>query len=90
MRSECVVCGGREFGQERVAVVEAGDDERLDQDLCCFTHDEGPDPAYVVESDSTRLGHRGDALQDSWAFSTTPRFLTVGAGGYFDVLNGDK
>jgi len=27
--------------------------ERLDQDLCCFTCEEGPDPADVVESNST-------------------------------------
>jgi len=46
--------------QERVAVFEASDDKRLDQDLCCFTCEEGPDPADVVESNSTRSGHRGD------------------------------
>jgi len=32
----------------------------LDQDLCCFTCEEGPDPADVVDSISTRSGHRGD------------------------------
>jgi len=45
--------------QERVAV-ELGDDQCLDQDLCCFMCEEGVDPADVVESNSTRLGHRGD------------------------------
>ena len=28
--------GGRESSQERVVVVGAGDDERLDQELSCF------------------------------------------------------
>jgi len=36
---------------------EASDDERLDQDLCCFTCEEGPDLVDVVESNS---GHRGN------------------------------
>ena len=48
------------FSQEKVAVVEESDDECLDQDLCCFTCEEGPDPADVVETNSTRSGHRGD------------------------------
>ena len=34
---------GRESGQERVAVVKAGDDQSLDQELS----EEGPDPADV-------------------------------------------
>ncbi|KAK0154371.1 putative uncharacterized transposon-derived protein F52C9.6 [Merluccius polli] len=38
-------CRGRKSSQEHVAVVEAGDDERLDQELCCFPREEGPDPA---------------------------------------------
>jgi len=53
-------CGGWESSQERVAGVEASDDERLGQDPCCFMWEEGPDPADVVESNSTRSGHRGD------------------------------
>jgi len=48
---------GRESSQERFAVVEASDDERLDQDLCLFTCE---DPADVGESNSTILGHRSD------------------------------
>jgi len=48
------------FSQERVAVVETSDDERLDQDLRCFTCEEGLDPADVVESNSTRSGHGGN------------------------------
>ena len=60
MRFKGLIAGGRESSQERVAVVEASDDERLDQHLCCFTCEEGPDPVDVVESNSTRSGHRGD------------------------------
>ena len=52
-------CGGRESSQERIAVVEAGDDERLDQGLSCFPREEGPDPADVVESEC-RIGRLGD------------------------------
>jgi len=32
----------------------------MSQVLCCFTCEEGPHPADVVESNSTRSGHRGD------------------------------
>jgi len=38
LHSGCVVrldSGGMESSQEKVAVVETSDDERLDQDLCC-------------------------------------------------------
>ena len=52
--------GGRESCQKRVAVVEAGDDTCLDQELCCFPQEEGPDPADVVESKSVGSGHCGD------------------------------
>ena len=41
--------GGRESSQERVAVVEAGDDKCLDQELCCFPCEEGSDSVDVVE-----------------------------------------
>jgi len=44
----------------RFAVVKMSVDERLDQDLCCFTCEEGPDLADVVASNSTTLGHRGN------------------------------
>ena len=37
-----------------------GDDERLDQELCCFPRKEGTDPADVVESESAGSGHCGD------------------------------
>ena len=50
---------GRESSQERVAVVEVGDDECLDQELCCFPREEGLNPADVVESKSAGSGHRG-------------------------------
>jgi len=46
----------------RVAVVEASDGMRLDQDLCCFTCEEWPDPADVVESNSTRSAILQDLL----------------------------
>ncbi|KAK0141269.1 hypothetical protein N1851_021711 [Merluccius polli] len=55
-----LACQARESSQERVAVVEAGDEDRLDQELCCFPREEGPDPADVVESKSAGWGHRGD------------------------------
>ena len=45
---------GRESSQERVAVVEAGDDQRLDQELCCVPREEGPGPADVVVNKSAR------------------------------------
>jgi len=43
-------CGGRESSQESVAVVEASDDP------CCFSCEERPDSAYVVESNPTKSG----------------------------------
>ena len=52
--------GERKSSQERFAVVKAGDDECLDQELCCFPHEEGPDPADVVESESAGSGHCSD------------------------------
>ena len=51
---------GRESSQERVAVVEEGDDECLDQELRCFPREEGSDLVDVVESKSAGSGHRGD------------------------------
>ena len=39
----------RRGGQERVAEVEARDDECLDQELSCFPREGGLDPADVVE-----------------------------------------
>ena len=49
-----------ESSQERVALVEAGDDECLDQELRCFPREEGSDPVDVVKSKSAGSGHRGD------------------------------
>jgi len=66
--------------QKRVVVVEANEEEHLDQDLCCFTCEEGLDPADVVETNSTRSGHRSDDDQHGWSSSTTPWFLAVGSG----------
>ena len=41
--------GGRESSQERVAVVEAGEDECWDQELRCFPYEERSDPAAVAQ-----------------------------------------
>ena len=60
--------GDRKSSQERVGVVKAGEDEQLDQELCCFHREEGPDPAVVV-GESKSAGSR-----------TMPRFLTVVEG----------
>ena len=49
---------GASSGREMV-----GGDERLDQELCCFPREEGPDPADIVESKSAGLGHCSPALQ---------------------------
>ena len=40
------------------AVVEAEDEERLDQELCCFPSEEGLDPEDVVKGKSAGSGHR--------------------------------
>ena len=53
-------CGDTKSSQERFAVVEAGDDKCLDQELCCLTCKEGLDPADVVESESAGSAHFGD------------------------------
>ena len=55
--------GGRESSQERVALAVAGDDQRLDKELSCFTCEEGPDPADVVESKSAGSGDVRGAAQ---------------------------
>ena len=51
---------GWESSQERVTVVQAGNDQRLDQDLCCIICEERPDPADVVEGKSAGSGHSSD------------------------------
>ena len=74
-------CPGRESSQERDAVVEARDDERLDQELSCFPHEERPDPADVV---GANLQDRAIVMmlaeQQNVLSRTTPRFLAVGDG----------
>ena len=47
----------------RLSVVEAGDGECLDQELCCLPHEEGSDPAAVVEHKSAGSGHDGDPIR---------------------------
>ena len=47
---------GWESIQEGVAVVQAGDDQRLNQELCCAFCEERPDPADVVEGKSAGSG----------------------------------
>ena len=70
-------CGDRKSSQERVAVVEAGDDEHLDQELRCYPLEEGPDPADVVESESVGDGSESDHQysQISSIFSQLPLTL---------------
>ena len=51
---------GWESSQDRVVLVQAGYDQRLDQELCCILCEERPDPADVVEGKSAGLGHSGD------------------------------
>jgi len=46
--------------QERVAVVEASDDEGLDQDLCRFMCEKGLNPANVIESKSNARPQKCD------------------------------
>ena len=49
---------GMKSSQEKVAVVLAGDDQRLDQELCPC--EERPDTADVVEDKPAESGHRSD------------------------------
>ena len=49
-------CEGKESQQERVALVEVGGDQCLDQKLSCFPPEEGPDPADIVEGRSAGWG----------------------------------
>jgi len=66
-------------------------DERLDQDLCCFICDEGPDPVDVVESNSTRSGHRGNVgIAAQLVVQYHAKIPCSRCRGDFDVLNGDK
>ena len=66
-------CRGRESCQEGVAVVQAGDEQCLDEELCCIFCEKRPDPADVVEHKSAlMLG-----VQDSPSSRITPRFLAV-------------
>ena len=51
---------GWEPSQEGVAVVQAGDDQRLDQELHCIFCEERPDPADAVEGKSAGSGHSSD------------------------------
>lgn len=53
-------CRGWESSQEGVAVVQAGDDQRLDQELRCVFCEERPDPADIVEGRPAGSGHSSD------------------------------
>ena len=53
-------CRGWESSQEGVAVVQAEDDQCLDQELCCIFCEERPDPADVVDGKSAGSGHSSD------------------------------
>ena len=61
-----------ESSQEGVAVVQAGDDQSLDQELCFIFCDERPEPVDVVEGKSAGLGHSSDVV--------VPRLLIVNEG----------
>ena len=50
----------RHQSQEGVAVVQVGDDQRLDQDLCCIFCEERPDPADLLQGKSAGSGHCSD------------------------------
>jgi len=70
---------------------ETSDDERLDQDLRCFTCEEGPDLAVVVESNSTRSSHRGNVgVAGQLVIQYHAKVPCSGCRGDFDVLDGDK
>ena len=49
-----------ESSQEGLAVVQAGDDQCLNQELRCVFCEERADPADVVEGKSALLGHSSD------------------------------
>ena len=51
---------GWESNQEGVAVVQAGDDQRLDQELRYNLCEEEPDPADVVGGKTAGSGHSSD------------------------------
>ena len=67
--------------QERVSVVQMGDDQHLDQGLRLVICEEKPDPADVIEGKSA-----GSAIavmygvQDSPSLRVTPRFPVVDEG----------
>ena len=48
---------GWESSQNTVAVVQAGDDQLLDQEFHCILCEERPDRADIVEGKSIGLGH---------------------------------
>ena len=53
-------CRGLESSQEQVAVEQAGDDQCMDQELCCIHCEERPDPADIVNGKSAGSGHSSD------------------------------
>uniref|UniRef100_A0A671TL64 S-arrestin n=1 Tax=Sparus aurata TaxID=8175 RepID=A0A671TL64_SPAAU len=63
-------------GQEGIAVVQAGDDQRLDQELCCVLCEERPNPD-VVEGKSAGSGHNSDVVARSCRFDAVNEGDTV-------------
>ena len=61
-----------ESSQEGVAVVQAGDDQSLDQELRCIFCEDRRDPADVVEGKSAGSGHSSDVV--------VPKLLNVDEG----------
>ena len=74
-------------GQEGVSVVQAGDDQSLDQELRCLLCEERSDPADVVEDKSAGSGHSSD-VGGAGQSRITPRFLSR-RRRYCDVLDSD-
>jgi len=59
--------------------------------MCCFTCEEGADPADVVENNSTRSGHRGKVgIAAQLVIQYHAKVPCSGSRGDFDVLDGDK
>ncbi|MBN3305580.1 REEP1 protein, partial [Amia calva] len=52
----------RQAGQEGVAVVQAGEDQGLDEQLSRIVGEEGSDSAYVPQEESAGARQRGDVL----------------------------
>ena len=84
-------CRGWESSQERVAVVNVADDERLAKEMHLIFCEERPDPVDIVEGKSAGLGHSSDVggtgqsvVED---YARGPRCQR---SQYRDILNTDR